>query len=128
MEEGLNRGKWARDLGLSPQEKEKLQAAPLLTLKSCLFVSNLNEEEFRHGPRYPALRKLAAARGLPLVPILGDLEVELQDLSPEERSESLPGLGLEEPGIHRLVREFHRPLGLVTFYTIAGPPGGPPAL
>ena len=134
VEEGLNRGQWARDLGLSPQEKEKFQATPLLTLKSCLFVANLNEEEFRDGPHYRALGKLAAARGVPLVPILGDLEVELQDFPPEERGAFLQGLGLEEPGIHRLVRESHRLLGLVTFYTIVGPevrawqvPAGTPA-
>jgi hypothetical protein len=58
-------------------------------LKPCLFVANLNEEEFRDGPHYTALRKLAAARGVPLVPILGDLEVELADFSPEERGEFL---------------------------------------
>ncbi|MFI5332069.1 MAG: GTPase, partial [Desulfobaccales bacterium] len=108
VEEGLNRGQWARDLGLFPQEKEKLQATPLLTLKPCLFVANLNEEEFRDGPHYRALGKLAAARGVPLVPILGDLEVELQDFAPEERGAFLQGLGLEELGIHRLVRESHR--------------------
>jgi GTP-binding protein YchF len=134
VEEGLNRGQWARGLGLSPREKEKLQATPLLTLKPCLFVANLNEEEFRDGPHYTALKKVAAARGVPLVPILGDLEVELQDLPPAERGEFLQGLGLKEPGIHRLVRESQRLLGLVTFYTIVGPevrawqvPAGTPA-
>ena len=49
VEAGLNRGQWARDLGLSSREKEKFQATPLLTLKSCLFVPNLNVEEFRDG-------------------------------------------------------------------------------
>lgn len=121
VEEGLNRGQWTRDLGLSPQEKEQLRATPLLTLKPCLFVANLNEEELRDGLHYTALRKLAAARTVPLVPILGDLEVELQDFPPEERGDFLQGLGLEELGIHRLVRESHRLLGLVTFYTIVGP-------
>lgn len=134
VEEGLNRGQWARDLGFSPGELENLQATPLLTLKPCLFVANLNEGELRDGPHYAALKQLAAGRGTPLVPILGDLEVELQDFSPEERGEFLHGLGLEEPGIHRLVRESHRLLGLVTFYTIVGPevrawqvPDGTPA-
>ena len=121
VEAGLNRGTWARELALSPKEREQLQATPLLTLKPCLFVANLSEAEFHDGPNYTALKNLAAARLTPLVPILGDLEVELQDFPPAERGEFLHGLGLEEPGIYRLVRESHRLLGLVTFYTIAGP-------
>jgi len=120
VEEDLNRGRWARDLGLSQEEQTQLRVSPLLTLKPCLFVANLSEEELRHGPHYSALQQLAAARGLPLVPILGDLEVELQEFPPEERQPFLQDLGLEESGILRLVRESHRLLGLVTFYTIVG--------
>jgi GTP-binding protein YchF len=121
VEEALNRGQWARKLGLSSQELEHLKETALLTLKPCLFVANLSEEEFRRGPHYPALEQLAAGRGVPLVPILGDLEVELQELPPEEQGEFRRDLGLEESGLHRLVRESHRLLGLVTFYTIVGP-------
>jgi GTP-binding protein YchF len=121
VEEGLNKGKWARDLGLTATELEYLQPVPLLTLKPCLFVANLSEEEFQEGEHYQALRDFAAARNAPLVPILGDLEAELQELTLEEQREFLSGLGLSEPGIHRLIRESYRLLGLVTFYTIVGP-------
>ena len=69
-----------------------------------------------------------------MVPILGDLEAELQAFAPEERQEFLAGLGLAETGIVRLIRECYRLLGLVTFYTIVGPevrawnvPAGTPA-
>jgi GTP-binding protein YchF len=120
VEEGLNRGQWARDLNLSTAELEHLQQTPLLTLKPCLFVANLSEEEFQGGPHYQALQDLAASRRAPLVPILGDLEAELQELPLEEQQEFLAGLGLEEPGIHRLIRESYRLLELVTFYTIVG--------
>ncbi len=120
VEEGLNRGKWARGLGLTPTELLHLQATPLLTLKPYLFVANLSEAEFRDGPHYTGMKQLAAARGVPVVPILGDLEVELQELPPEERVDFLSDLGLAEPGIARLVRESQRLLGLVTFYTIVG--------
>lgn len=119
--DGLNQGRWARDLGLSPGELEHLQPVPLLTMKPYLFVANLSEAEFQGGEHYRALQELAAARRAPLVPILGDLEAELQELPPEERQEFLSGLGLAEPGIQRLIRESYRLLGLVTFYTIVGP-------
>ncbi len=133
-EAGLNGGKWVRDLALSPGDLEHLSATPLLTLKPCLFVANLSEAELQGGPHYQALLKLAEDRRAPVVPILGDLEAELLEFSPEERAEFLTGLGLKEPGITRLIRESFRLLGLVTFYTIVGPevrawtvPAGTPA-
>jgi ribosome-binding ATPase YchF (GTP1/OBG family) len=90
-------------------------------LKPCLFVANLSEAELHGGPLYAPLQELAAARSWPLIPILGDLEVDLQAFAPEERLEFLAGLGLTETGITRLLRETSRLLGLVTFYTIVGP-------
>jgi ribosome-binding ATPase len=119
--DGLNEGQWARDLALSAADLESLQATPLMTLKPYLFVANLSEAEFSGGPHYAALQQVAAVRGAPVVPILGDLEAELQELSPAERLEFLASVGLQEPGIHRLIRESYRLLGLVTFYTIVGP-------
>jgi GTP-binding protein YchF len=134
VEAGLNQGTWARNLRLTPAEIENLKDTPLLTLKPCLFVANLSEAELHRSPHYAALQELAGARPWPLIPILGDLEVELQAFAPEERQEFLAGLGLTETGIARLVRESSRLLKLVTFYTIVGPevrawhvPAGTPA-
>lgn len=134
VEAGVGAGGWARDLKLTAAELEHLKDTPLLTMKPCLFVANLSEAELHGGPHYAALQELAAARSRPLIPILGDLEVELQAFAPEERQEFLAGLGLTETGITRLVRESSRLLGLVTFYTIVGPevrawqvPAGTPA-
>jgi GTP-binding protein YchF len=120
VEAGLNQGIWARGLSLTPAETETFKDTPLLTLKPCLFVANLSEAELNGGPAYVALQELAVSRSWPLLPILGDLEVELQAFAPEERQEFLAGLGLTETGISRLVRESSRLLGLVTFYTIVG--------
>ncbi len=120
VEAGLDRGQWARDLGLGPKEAEHLQGVALLTLKPGLFVANLREEEFQGDGHFRALTELAGRRGAPVVPILGDLEVELQELAPAERGEFLESLGLSEPGIYRLIRESYQLLHLVTFYTIVG--------
>jgi len=121
VEAGLNRGTWARDLNLGPAEQQRLEGTPLLTMKPCLFVANLSEAELKGGGHYAALQALAAARNLPVVPILGDLEAELQAFAPEERQEFLADLGLTATGMSRLVRESSQLLGLVTFYTIVGP-------
>jgi len=134
VEAGLNRGTWARDQNVGPAELKNLEGTPLLTMKPCLFVANLSEAELNGGSLYAALKALAEARHWPVVPILGDLEAELQAFAPEERQEFLAGLGLTETGMARLVRESFRLLGLVTFYTIVGPevrawqvPAGTPA-
>jgi hypothetical protein len=134
VDAGLDRGKWARDLELTPTDLDHLRDVPLLTLKPYLFVANLSEEELAAGPHYAALLQLAAPRQVPVVPILGDLESELSDFSPGERRDFLAGAGIAEPGIIRLVRESFKLLGLVTFYTIVGPevrawtiPAGTPA-
>ncbi len=121
VEEGLNQGRWVRDQGLGPAELAHLEEVALLTSKPYLFVANLSEEEYQGGACYQALQKLGEQRGAPVVPILGDLEAELTDFSPEEQREFLHSLGLAEPGINRLIRESYRLLGLVTFYTIVGP-------
>jgi GTP-binding protein YchF len=121
VEAGLNQGKWAGDLGMAPADLEHLQAFPLLTLKPYLFVANLSETEFGGGPHYRALQELAQARGVAVVPILGDLEAELMELPEAERREFLESLGLREAGINRLIRESYRRLNLITFYTIVGP-------
>jgi hypothetical protein len=120
VEAGLSGGKWAKDLNLSPADREHLQATPLLTLKPCLFVANVSEAELNGGSHYAALQDLAARRAEPVLPILGDLEAELAELPLDDRQEFLTGLGLTEPGINRLIRESYRLLGLVTFYTIVG--------
>jgi GTP-binding protein YchF len=120
VEENLNQGKWARDLELSPADLEHLNPVPLLTLKPYLFVANLSEAEFPEGPHYFALKELARFRQVAVVPILGDLEAELMELPETDRREFLESLGLEEPGINRLIQESYRQLDLVTFYTIVG--------
>lgn len=120
VEQGLNRGKWARDLELTPEDLDHLKGVALLTLKPYLFVANLSEAEFHGGPCYQALRDLGQARKTAVVPILGDLEAELVELPEAERREFLESLGLQEPGINRLIRESYRQLNLVTFYTIVG--------
>jgi hypothetical protein len=120
VEGGLNSGQWAGALRLSPAELERLEEIPLLTLKPYLFVANLSEAEFQDGLHYQALQDLGRSRGVAVVPILGDLEAELMELPEAERREFLESLGLEDPGINRLIRESYRRLNLITFYTIVG--------
>jgi ribosome-binding ATPase len=84
-------------------------------------VANVSEKEWHLRRLLPALEKLAQARQVPLIPILGDLEAELQDLPPEERQEFLAAAGMPTSGLNRLIQASYQLLGLITFYTIVGP-------
>jgi GTP-binding protein YchF len=121
IEAGLNQGSFARDLEVTPGDLTQLAEVPLLTLKPYIFVANVSEDELNEGPCLTALQELGSQRRTPVIPILGDLEAELLDLSPGEQKEFLQTLGLAEPGINRLIQESYQLLGLVTFYTIVGP-------
>ncbi|MDD3581130.1 MAG: redox-regulated ATPase YchF [Desulfobacca sp.] len=121
LEEGLDQGHWARELALSESELEMLQEIPLLTRKPYLLVANLSETEMQLRQYLPALEALAAARQVPLIPLLGDLEAEIRLLPPADQHAFLEASGLSESGLNRLIRESYGLLRLITFYTIVGP-------
>jgi GTP-binding protein YchF len=134
LEAFLNQGRWANQFPWREAESTLLAEVPLLTRKPCLLVANVSEAAWHDNRFLPALEKLASARQVPLIPILGDLEAELQDLPPEERQEFLAVAGMPESGLIRLIQASYQLLGLITFYTIVGPevrawtvPAGTPA-
>ena len=113
-------GKQVRSLDLSDKEKELLQPLFLLTAKPVLFVGNVSEDDI-HEPeacaRYKKVAAYAAAQGAGVVAISGRIEGELSELSSEDRTEFLKDVGLEEPGLNRLIRETYHLLGLRTYFT-----------
>jgi hypothetical protein len=121
LEAFLNQGRWAKHFPWSPTESALLVEVPLLTRKPCLLVANISEAEWRHRRFLPSLEKLALDRQVPLIPILGDLEAELQDLAPGDRQEFLAAASMPESGLTRLIQASYQLLGLITFYTIVGP-------
>jgi ribosome-binding ATPase YchF (GTP1/OBG family) len=84
-------------------------------------VANVDEDGLASGNRHSeALEAFAAARGAEVVRICGKVEAELAELEDSEKREFLADLGLEEPGLNRLIRAAYELLELVTFFT-AGP-------
>lgn len=120
LEAFVNQGRWAREFPAAEAEESAWADVPLLTRKPSLLVANVSEQEWRERRFLPALEELANRRREPLIPILGDLEAELQDLPPEERQEFLAAAGLPESGLSRLILASYELLGLITFYTIVG--------
>ena len=100
------------------EEKAAIAELHLLTAKPILYVANVNEEDLSSDNE--AVRRLqerALSEGAECIKICGKIESEIAELPENERVEFLESLGLEEPGLHRLVRAAYKLLGLETFFT-----------
>jgi hypothetical protein len=113
----LDQGRPVRSMGLSEDELEELRDLHLLTVKRTLYIANVNDDGFVDNPHLDALREMAAAEGAEVVPVCAAIEAELAELDDEEKQEFLAEMGLEEPGLDRVVRAGYRLLGLQTYFT-----------
>jgi hypothetical protein len=116
----LDQGRPVRGLDLSEDDRAELYDLHLLTIKPTLYVANVNEDGFDHNPHLDAVRAHAQAEGSEVVPVCAALEAEIAQLDEASRKEFLADLGLDEPGLNRVVRAGYRLLGLQTYFT-AGP-------
>jgi hypothetical protein len=116
----LNEARPARSVPLYPEEKEVLAPLFLLTMKPTMYVANVDEKGFEHNPLLDRIRDYARKEGAPVVPICAALEAQIADLSNEDKRVFLADMGLDEPGLNRLIRAAYELLGLRTFLT-AGP-------
>jgi len=118
--EWLNAGNAVRSLSLGREEAEVLRPLFLLTQKPTLYIANVDEHGFHDNPYLDAVTRLAAAEGSEVVAVCAKIEAELAQLSADDQREFLADLGLEEPGLNRVIRAGYRLLHLQTFFT-AGP-------
>ena len=120
VRDGLNDGRAARTLALDEQEHALARELQLLTMKPVLYVANVNETGFRDNPLLAAVEARAAAEGAQVVAVCAAIEAEIAQLEDADRADFLTELGLEEPGLNRVIRAAYRLLGLQTYFT-AGP-------
>ncbi|MFO7285914.1 MAG: redox-regulated ATPase YchF [Gammaproteobacteria bacterium] len=118
--DALEAGKPVRSLELDEHDREVLRDLHLITAKPVMYVANVAEGAGDDDPLLARVREHAAAQGAEVVAISAAIEAEIAQLPENERAEFLKELGLEEPGLNRLIRTAYRLLGLKTFYT-AGP-------
>jgi hypothetical protein len=120
----LGEGRTVRSFGdpaaRSERERRWLRSLHLLSDKPVLYLANVDEEGFEGNPHLDAVRARAAEEGAEVAVVSAELEAELAGLDEEDRMELLADLGLEEPGLHRVIRAGYSLLGLLTFFT-AGP-------
>ena len=113
----LNEGKPARMMKLDAEQVVLLKPLCLLTIKPAMYVANVAEDGFKDNPLLARLEEFAAREGAPVVAICAALESEIAELSDEDKKEFLADVGLEEPGLNRLIRVAYKLLGLQTYFT-----------
>ena len=115
--EVLNDGRAVRALDLSREELKLLQPLNLITAKPTMYLANVDESKMDDNPLLQQVREFAAQENAPVVPICAALEAEIIDMSDEEKMEFLGELGLDEPGLNRVIRAGYKLLGLQTYFT-----------
>jgi GTP-binding protein YchF len=113
----LNQAKPVRALDLSREEWVNLKPFCLITAKPTLYAANVDEKGFADNPLLTAVETHAAKEKAPVVAFCAALEAEIADLSDEDKGVFLADLGLEEPGLNRLIRAGYQLLGLQTYFT-----------
>jgi hypothetical protein len=113
----LNESKPVRSMGLSRDQVKLVSELHLLTIKPTMYIANVAEDGFENNPHLDTVRKHAQAEGSEVVPVCAAIESELAELKDEERTEFLASMGLDEPGLNRVIRAGYRLLGLQTYFT-----------
>ncbi len=106
-----------RTLGLSEDELKSFSDLQLLTLKPMLYIANVQEDGFVNNPHLDAVTALAQTQGAEIVAVCAAMEAEIIQLDEDERAEFLEEMGLEEPGLNRVIRAGYHLLGLQTYFT-----------
>ena len=113
----VDAGKPVRSLELDTDQQALIQELHLLTSKPTMYIANVDEGGFENNPHLDAVRKLAEQEGAVVVPVCAAIEAEIAELPDEEKADFLTDLGLEEPGLNRVIRAGYELLGLQTYFT-----------
>lgn len=116
----LDQARPIRSMDLYDEEKELIRPFCLITAKPAMFAANVSEGGFVGNPHLEKLQSYATAQKAPVVAICAAVEAEIADMSDEDKSVFLSDMGMQEPGLNRLIRAGFGLLGLQTYFT-AGP-------
>lgn len=114
----LDQGRPARELVPEGDERLWLRDLQLITAKPALYIANVDEAALRDGNDYLRLvQEYAARENAVVVPVCAAIEAEIGLLDEADKAEFLRDLGLEEPGLNRVIRGAYSLLGLQTYFT-----------
>jgi GTP-binding protein YchF len=113
----LNEAKPVRAMGLSDDEMLLIREICFITAKPAMYVGNVADDGFTNNPLLDRLTEYATKQGAPTVAICASIEAELGEMEEADRVEFLADMGMEEPGLNRLIRAAFKLLGLQTYFT-----------
>jgi GTP-binding protein YchF len=125
LEASLDEGKPAT--AIAPDDEDEalvLRDMFLLTNKPSFFVVNVKDDQLADLDNDPLVAQVVALgkeRGVPVVAISAEIEAEIMQLPKEERPEFIESLGLDEPGLHKVIRTGYETLDLITYFTAGEP-------
>ena len=113
----LNEAEPVRSLALNENEQTLASQLFLLTVKPTMYIANVDEEGFEDNPHLEVVNSIAANEGAVVVVICNKLESEIVELEDDERLEFLNDMGMDEPGLDKVIRAGYELLGLQTYFT-----------
>ncbi|QIR15461.1 redox-regulated ATPase YchF [Shewanella aestuarii] len=117
MRPTLDQGKMLRSLSLEKEELAAVAYLNFLTLKPTMYIANVSEDGFDNNPHLDAVKAIAAEENAVVVAVCAAIESELAEMDAEERDEFMADLGIEEPGLDRVIRGGYSLLNLQTYFT-----------
>ena len=113
----LDSGKPARTLALDEESRALIYDLHLLTMKPTMYIANVQEDGFHDNPLLDRVRAIAGEEGAMVVPVCAAMEAEIAQLDDADKAEFLADMGLDEPGLNRVVRAGYQLLNLATYFT-----------
>ena len=113
----LDEGLMVRTLELSEDDALQVRDLHLLTIKPTMYIANVSEDGFENNPLLDQITEHAKSEKAEVVAVCASIEEELIELDQEEKKDFLDEMGLEEPGLNRVIRAGYSLLGLQTYFT-----------
>jgi GTP-binding protein YchF len=117
VQKHLDQGQPVRTMSLDKDQLFLLKPLCLLTVKPVMYLANVEENGFDNNPLLAKVEEMAKKEGAPVVAICAKIESEIADLEDEDKTMFLAEMGLEEPGLNRVIRATYDLLGLQTYFT-----------
>ncbi len=113
----VEEGHMVRSLELSKEEKAAVDYLNFLTIKPTMYIANVNDDGFENNPYLDQVQEIADAEGAIVVAVCAEIESELSEMEDEDRIEFMAEMGLEEPGLNRVINAGYSLLHLQTYFT-----------
>lgn len=113
----LDQGNMLRSVELEKEELAAIAYMNFLTLKPTMYIANVNDDGFENNPHLDKVRELAEGENAVVVAVCAEIESEIAELEDDEKAEFMADMGLDEPGLNRVIRAGYDLLNLNTYFT-----------